>query len=322
MILDVFLFLGAKVEPVLVEDINFYKAKFGKEPPCKKVKPSPAVTEKHYGIDNLTKLTIEQHKINLKRNIYLANQGNSLPPIYHILGNKTDTHPSVAATHELPHTMEADDINIVYSHEIEVITDAENTEIMISPIKNHPASLHDILSKAESILDRIRVDDENAREIEECTRDQSQSSMWFAHRAPRITASKCKRALMKETTSPSKAMGEILYNSNYQSEHMRDGIKSEAEVIKEYSKQTGNTVQQCGFFVSKSHPFLGASPDGLIGRDGAIEVKKIHPRMGETLESALLRLNIIKRTDGCLSVNENHQYYYQMQQQLFCAERK
>lgn len=47
MILDVFLFLGAKVEPVLVEDINFYKAKFGKEPPCKKVKPSPAVTEKH-----------------------------------------------------------------------------------------------------------------------------------------------------------------------------------------------------------------------------------------------------------------------------------
>lgn len=322
MILDVFLFLGAKVEPVLVEDINFYKAKFGKEPPCKKVKPSPAVTEKHYGIDNLTKLTIEQHKINLKRNIYLANQGNSLPPIYHILGNKTDTHPSVAATHELPHTMEADDINIVYSHEIEVITDEENTEIMISPIKNHPASLHDILSKAESIMDRIRVDDEKAREIEECTRDQSQSSMWFAHRAPRITASKCKRALMKETTSPSKAMGEILYNSNYQSEHMRDGIKSEAEVIKEYSKQTGNTVQQCGFFVSKSHPFLGASPDGLIGRDGAIEVKKIHPRMGETLESALLRLNIIKRTDGCLSVNENHQYYYQMQQQLFCAERK
>ena len=51
-------------------------------------------------------------------------------------------------------------------------------------------------------------------------------------------------------------------------------------------------------------------------------MKKIHPRMGETLESALLRLNIIKRTNGCLSVNENHQYYYQMQQQLFCAERK
>ena len=203
----VFMFPGAKVEPVLVEDINFYKAKFGKEPPRKKVKPSSAVTEKHYGIDSLTKLNIERHKINLKRNIHLANQGNSLPPIYHILGNKTDNHPSVAATHELPHTIKVDDINIVYSHEIEVETEEENTESVISPIKNHPASLHEILSKAESIMDRIRVDDEKAREIEECTRDQSQNSMWFAHRAPRITASKCKRALMKETRSASKAIG-------------------------------------------------------------------------------------------------------------------
>ena len=116
------MFQGAKVEPVLVEDINFYKAKFGKGPPRKKVKPSPAVTEKHYGIDNLTKLNIEQQKINLKRNISIAKQGNSLPPIYHILGNKTDNHPSVATTHEIPHTLEADDINIVYRHEIEVET--------------------------------------------------------------------------------------------------------------------------------------------------------------------------------------------------------
>ena len=115
--------------------------------------------------------------------------------------------------------MEADDINIVYLHEIEVETDEENTESLISPIKNHPASLHDILSKAQSIMDRICVDDKKARETEECTRDQCQSSMWFVHRAPRITASKCKCALMKEATSPSKAMGEILNNSNYQSEH-------------------------------------------------------------------------------------------------------
>lgn len=93
--------------------------------------------------------------------------------------------------------------NIVYSHEIEVETEEENTESIISPIKNHSVSLHDILSKAESIMARICVDEEKAREIEESTRDQSQSSMWFAHRAPRITASKCKRALMKETTSPS-----------------------------------------------------------------------------------------------------------------------
>ena len=105
-----------------------------------------------------------------------------------------------------------------------------------------------IMVRIQSIMVRIRVDDEKARAIEEGTQDQSQSSMWFAHRAPRITASKCKRALMIETTSPSKAMGEILYNSNYQSEHMRDGIKSEEDVIKQYFKQTGNTVQVWIFY--------------------------------------------------------------------------
>jgi len=57
--------------------------------------------------------------------------------------------------------MEADDINSVYSHEIEVETnEEENTETIISPIKNHPASLPDILSKAES---------KKAKEIEKCT---------------------------------------------------------------------------------------------------------------------------------------------------------
>ena len=54
--------------------------------------------------------------------------------------------------------MKADEINIGYSHEIEVETDEENTESMISPIKNHPAPLHDILLKAESIIGRLPMD--------------------------------------------------------------------------------------------------------------------------------------------------------------------
>ena len=91
-------------------------------------------------------------------------------------------------------------------------------------------------------MNRISVDDEQAREIEECTRDQLKSSLRFAHRSPRITASKCQGVLMKEATSLSEAMREILYNSSYQSEHMRDGIEFESEIIKQYSKQTGNTV--------------------------------------------------------------------------------
>lgn len=115
-------------------------------------------------------------------------------------------------------------------------------------------------------------------------------------------------------------MQEILcYKKAFQSQYMKDGIKSEPEIINQYSKCTGNEVQPCGFFVSKSHPFLGASPDGPVGDNGSIEVKKIHPQDSETLETALLRLSIVKATD---SINENHPYYYQIQQQLFCTGRK
>lgn len=97
----------------------------------------------------------------------------------------------------------------------------------------------------------------------------------------------------------------------------------ESEIIEQYSKQNGNTVQRCGLCLQVT-PIFGCFSRWSYRQEwpGSMEVKKIHPRKGETLESALLRLNIIARTDGCLSVKENHQYYYQMQQQLFCTERK
>ena len=53
-----------------------------------------------------------------------------------------------------------------------------------------------------------------------------------------------------------------------------------------------------------------------------IEVKRIHPREGETLHAALLRQNIIKEIDGTLLLNSHHSYYYQIQLQLFCTQRK
>ena len=102
---------------------------------------------------------------------------------------------------------------------------------------------------------------------------------------------------------------------------MRDGINSESKTIRQYSSLTGNKVEQCGLFVSKSHPFLGASPDGLLGKKGVIEVKRVHPHEGETLEEALRRQHIIKEIDGSSELNVNHPYYHQVQLQMFCTER-
>ncbi|PFX15072.1 hypothetical protein AWC38_SpisGene20729 [Stylophora pistillata] len=245
---------GAKVEPVIVEDINFYKAKVGKEPPTKKFHPSPSVTESFYGTTQHDKRTMDELKMNLKRDLFYANHGNPMPPIFYILAQK-DILPQSPLQQELPDFLPADDPHLAYSFNVDIedITEHENVRAIVSPIKSNPASLHDITSKADAIIDKLRVQDDDIKKIEKATRDQSNCKQWFVERTPRITASQCKPALMKETTSPTKAMSEILgYNNKIQTGHMRNGICSEGEIIKQYMKITNNKVQKSGFFVSKN----------------------------------------------------------------------
>lgn len=62
---------------------------------------------------------------------------------------------------------------------------------------------------------------------------------------------------------------------------MKDGIESEPATIEKYSKETNVKVQKSGPFISKTNQFLAAAPDGLIGGDKLVEVKKVHPKDNE-----------------------------------------
>lgn len=186
-------------------------------------------------------------------------------------------------------------------------------------------SLSEIKERADKIKRKLFVTPEQKSHIEEQTRDQANCEAWYRHRKPRITASKCKRAFLKPTTSPTKAMKEIMgMNSTVSTSFMKDGQLSECGIIENYSEIKGVKVSKCGLFISEQYPFLAASPDGLVGADGLVEAKKIHPRENETLHQALLRLHICKpcqENPGELVVNENHRYFFQVQQQLLCTPR-
>ena len=71
--------------------------------------------------------------------------------------------------------------------------------------------------------------------------------------------------------------------------------------------------------LSESHPFLGASPDGITEEDKLVEVKKVVSKEGEDLAETMCRLSIYKRDGDDISINKNHKYFYQFQQQLFCT---
>ena len=50
------------------------------------------------------------------------------------------------------------------------------------------------------------------------------------------------------------------------------GIDNEDNAIRDLENQLGGEITRCGLFISKSHQFIGASPDGIY-QDSLIEVK-------------------------------------------------
>ena len=160
----------------------------------------------------------------------------------------------------------------------DVKKDEEKKSIeIISPIKEQPVSLQTILMRAEKIKKNLMVTENERQKIFTKTKSQSNCQEWFLHRKIRITASKCKRALVRPKTSPTKAMGEILqYNQRFQSNKMRQGLEDERKILQLYEKRVGCKVKESGFVISTTHPFLGASPDGEVD-GGLVEVKRIFP---------------------------------------------
>lgn len=54
---------------------------------------------------------------------------------------------------------------------------------------------------------------------------------------------------------------------------MKWGIETEPFARARYEEVTGTLVTLCGFALHGEIPYFGASPDGLIGKDGLIEIK-------------------------------------------------
>ncbi|ENN93574.1 phage-related exonuclease [Bartonella bovis m02] len=88
---------------------------------------------------------------------------------------------------------------------------------------------------------------------------------------------------------------------------MRWGHKYEDRAIKKYSFIYDTPVTRCGFILHPTIEMAGASPDGLIGDDGLVEVKC--PQPGTHM--FFLRTGKIKP-----------EYILQMQFQMACTERK
>ncbi|XP_068677854.1 uncharacterized protein [Montipora foliosa] len=210
---------------------------------------------------------------------------------------------------------------IAKSRTVPVVSDLFETE-------NLDLDYHELLQKcAEFKLDISR---ENIELVEKDTRAQAKSSGFFRHRAGRIGASVSGAAFRSNLSQPPQALiKSICYPNVFKvnTKATRHGCKHEDDAIRAYENEMKKThcnftVTRCGLFINKKHPFLHATPDFLTSCDccglGCGEVKCPICIKDCDFEKYTSEKNAcLEKVDGVFCLKRHHDYYFQVQQQLF-----
>lgn len=113
---------------------------------------------------------------------------------------------------------------------------------------------------------------------------EQRSPEWYAARLGCVTASRVADLMAKTKTGPSASranyMADLIVErltgeqaEHYQNAAMIWGTETEPLAREAYSFLTAQEVAEEGFVLHPSIPNFGASPDGLVGSDGLVEIK-------------------------------------------------
>lgn len=140
---------------------------------------------------------------------------------------------------------------------------------------------------------------------------------WFAARCGKVTASRIADVMARTKTgygaSRANYCAQLVVElmtgqpaESFTNAAMQWGTDTEPQARDAYSAHTGRLVEDAGFFVHPRIDRSGASPDGLVGDDGLLEVKCP---------------NTATHIDTLLEKKPAQKYIYQMQWQMACANR-
>lgn len=181
----------------------------------------------------------------------------------------------------------------------------------------------------------IRLTEEMIINVEQDTKGQSNSRLWFKYRSGRITASKLKQVCRTNPTMPSQRLiKEICYPElfRFTSAATRWGSVHEKPAREAYTKIMQSlhedfTVEDSGLVFNCEWPHLGATPDGIInckccGR-GVLEIKcpytHRHDGVATVAEEKSSCLKKHEESDA-VYLDNDHAYYYQTQAQMFLCK--
>jgi putative phage-type endonuclease len=146
---------------------------------------------------------------------------------------------------------------------------------------------------------------------------EQRSPEWFKQRKGKLTGSNVGAALgLNPWKTPEALIRQMVREYHGAESEFTGSVATEYGTLHEplaqmdYQTKTGNFVEECGFFVHPEYDWLGASPDGLIGQDGVLEIKcpfGLRNKKGAEL--------IFKTAE------EQPHYHAQMQIELACTQR-
>ncbi len=145
---------------------------------------------------------------------------------------------------------------------------------------------------------------------------------WFADRLGKVTASRLSDVLAKTKTGYSASRNNYMTQlvletitqsraESYTNLAMAWGTEQEPFARAAYEAKTGQMVEEVGFLPHPTIALAGASPDGLVGDSGMVEIKC--PSTSTALECWLTQ------SQGGNAVDSK--YFAQMQWQMRCADR-
>ena len=166
--------------------------------------------------------------------------------------------------------------------------------------------------------DRNKVTQEEADQIEQQTRDQVDSKQWNEQREWRLTASRfgeiCKATARKDSL---KLAESILYPPKFTSNATAHGLVHEKTAISRFESVTGRKVSPCGLYIDVEHPFLAATPDGLVDDGKLVEEKcPFKAKNNKILPGQLKNFLFLEERDGEVKLKKRHSYFFQVQGQM------
>ena len=193
-------------------------------------------------------------------------------------------------------------------------------------------NLNNEISQQENILNftnSLILSNNQINIVEESTRNQSDSNLWYEQRQYRLTASKFGRIIKRMETitknnneTPHNLLEHLIQNKSVDTYATRHGIASEPHAktaVLQILKQQGHKyfkASDSGTIIDEKYPFLSASPDQIIcckccGK-GLVEIKCPY-----SICDVAPSLENLKQIDKNTSqLKKNHDHYFQIQGQL------